>query len=146
MQTDDLYIAIYEDVSPKAEYFQADSIHRNMLTEAMVIAGIGWALTEFSKAFFGGLAKSAAGAVVDKIKVLFGASADNGDRDILLEALDLLRPHLGDLAGATEVERAELQNAISTALQTRGFPEDTADETAKKLFETLTKAAADEAA
>jgi len=146
MQTDDLYIRIYEDVSPKAEYFQADSIHRNMLTEAMVIAGIGWALTEFSKALFGDLAKSAAAAVANKIKELFGTSAENGDRDVLLEALDLLRPHLAEMLDASEVERLQLQKAIADALNARGFPEDTADETAKKLFATLNKAAAEEAA
>ncbi|TAK91657.1 MAG: hypothetical protein EPO09_15810 [Aquabacterium sp.] len=134
MDTDDLYISLYEGFSPTAEYLQADSQHRNLLAEGLIIAGLSFALKAFAEAFFEKLGESAAEATVNGIKRLFKRSEESGDRQALLDGLALMAPYLPHLGAMNAAQRAVYQAAVATALGTRGYPKAVAEQTAAELM------------
>lgn len=134
MDTDDLYISLYEGFSPTAEYLQADSQHRNLLAEGLIIAGLAFALKAFAEAFFEKLGETAAEATVGGIKRLFKQSEDKGDRQALLDGLALMAPYLPHLAAMSADQRAVYQAAVAGTLGTRGYPKAVADQTAAELM------------
>lgn len=134
MDTEDLYISLYEGFSPTAEYLQADSPHRNLLAEGLIIAGLSFALKAFAEAFFEKLGESAADATVSGIKRLFKQSESTGDRQALLDGLALMAPYLPHLGAMNATQRAVYQAAVADALSTRGYPKAVADQTAAELM------------
>jgi hypothetical protein len=140
METEDLYISLYEGFSPTAEYIQADSPHRNFLLEGAIIAGLAFALKAFAESFFESLGEAAAKPVIDRIKARFKKSEESCERDAMLEALELMAPYLKHLAEMTEKQRVVYQSAVTAALGTRGYPPDVADETAAKVMISLVAA------
>lgn len=137
MDTEDLYISLYEGFSPTAEYLQADDAHRNLLAEGLIIAGLSFALKAFAESFFEKLGESAGEAVAGAIKGLFKKSEDKGDRQAMLDGLELMGPYLKHLASMTEAQRGVYQAAVATALGTRGYPQAVADQTAAAVMAKL---------
>ncbi len=68
MDTENLYISLYNRFCPTAEYLQADSRDRNFLLEGIIIAGLALAMHAFAESFFGSLGEAAAKPIIIKIK------------------------------------------------------------------------------
>ena len=113
MDTDDLYLSLYEGFSPTAEYLQADAPHRNFLLEGLIIAGLAFALNAFAEAFFEKLGDAAGEATVNGIKGLFKESEHKGERQPLLDGLALMAPYLPHLRTMTPAQRAVYQGAVA---------------------------------
>lgn len=140
MNTENLYIRLYEDITPTAEYLQADSEHRNFLPEAMVVAGLGVVLSAFCKGLFDTLGKAVGETVLTRIKAAFKTSEETGDRAAMLEGLELLRPFLEHLSKLTPEQRDALRDVVAAALAKRGYPDDVAKRTCAELIASLTAA------
>lgn len=138
MNAEDIYLDLYGEFGPYAEYLQADSRVRNLLPEAMIVAGLGFALTAFAESFFKEIGATVGKAIVEKVKTLFGKTAKTGDRDALIEGLAALEPYLDALKAASAVE-AEVQRRVSAMLETKGFPADTAAAVAAKIIAALSR-------
>jgi len=140
MKTEDLYISLYDDFAPTAEYLQADSRDRFFLVESAIVAGLFFALGAFANAFFGSLGDAAAAPVIDRVKKIFKGADDKPARDAMLEALEIMGPYLKHLADMTSSQRDVYQAAIAAELGSRGYPNDVANETAAKLMKSLVAA------
>jgi hypothetical protein len=136
MDAQDIYLDLYGEFGPFAEYLQADSRVRNLLPEAMIVAGLGFALSAFAESFLKEVGGAAGKAVVEKVKGLFGKTAEAGDRAALIEGLAVLEPYLNALKAASSAE-ADARRAVASMLEKKGFPADTAADAAGQIVETL---------
>lgn len=137
MDTDDLYISLYEGFSPTAEYLQADDRTRHLLAEGLIIAGLSFALKAFAEKFFEKLGESAAESVWGRIKGFFKTSADTGQRQAMLDGLALMGPYLSYLPSMTPAQRAVYADAVADALGARGYPRDIAAQVAADVVARL---------
>lgn len=141
MLHEDLYLDLYDDVAPAAEYFQADSDKRNFMLETAIIAGLGFALLHFAKAFFAALGKAAGENVAARAEAAFATAEARGEREAMLQGLALLTPHLAHLSAADAAQRAVYAATIRMALVAKGFTEDVAERTAEDMFSSILDAA-----
>lgn len=137
VNTEDLYIGLYEDIIPSAEYLQADSEHRNFLPEAVIIAGLGAVLKIFAEKLFETLGDKTAELSFEKIIGIFSSAEKKGDRDAMLEGLELIQPFLENLQKMTSDQQEILRDVIAANLEKRGYPADVAKSTSADLFDRL---------
>jgi hypothetical protein len=142
MDTEDLYISLYEGFSPTAEYLQGDSRNRNLLPEAAILAGLAFALEAFAQSFFGKMGEAAAESTIDAVKAKLKKSEGDVDRKAMLDALELMGPYLKHLADMSDGQRDVYQSAVASALGGRGYPPDVAERTAGKVMASLVTAGA----
>jgi hypothetical protein len=140
MKAEELYVRLYEDFTPTAEYLQADSEHRNFLPETMILAGLAFALGAFVQSFLGALGKATAEGITARVGAAFEKSEKTGDRNAMLDGLALLGPYLQHLSKMSNSQRKVYIDAIAAALADRGYPDDVARQTASELVTSLTEA------
>jgi hypothetical protein len=137
VSTEDLYIGLYEDFAPSAEYLQADSEHRNFLPEALIISGLSAAVGAFAAAFFEKLAENAADGLAERISKIFKKADEKGDREALLEGLELMVPFLSELPTMPSAQRDVIRDVVAANLEKRGYTPEIAKSTSDDLVAKL---------
>ncbi|MFD3486611.1 hypothetical protein [Streptomyces sp. NPDC058665] len=124
MDTESLYLDLYDAVADRAEYTQADSSQRAALTEAVITALTAGALGAFVTGFAQRLAERTSDGLVDRVKGLLHRGAGQGDDDPAqaVEALQLLEAYLPLLRDSTAAQRLEEERWVAVELESRGFP------------------------
>jgi hypothetical protein len=147
IDTENLYLNLYDDIADYAEYLQADWPERNFLPAVLILAALFWCLSAFSSGFLNQLGGAAANAASAKISAIVhhrpqahGSSSKPPDQEEIIRVLEYLRPFLKMLEQSDDEQRHQQEKLLSGELQKLSIPEPEARQLAAKFIAHLREA------
>lgn len=140
IDTESVYLDLYDDFVDQAEYLQSDDENRHLLPAAFIVGGLFWALAAFATGFFNHLGERTADFALAKITSLTHHKSQELTPEQVIELLRTLAPYLPLLEKSNEEERRTQEQWVSSELERNSFPPDTARKLAKAIVDHLRQA------
>lgn len=146
MDSETLYLDLYDAVADYAEYAQSDASARNFLPETIIATltavGVSAFVTGFSQTFGDRLST----AVMGRVKNLLHKSTDpdsdsRKSMEATVESLKILREYLPLLKESTPFQQAQEERWVAQELEGKGFPPHVAAIVANDMMGRLRQAA-----
>ncbi|MEI5031868.1 hypothetical protein RB201_00130 [Streptomyces sp. S1A(2023)] len=123
MDTESLFLDLYDSLADHAEYVQSDSSGRNFLSETAITVLTAATLGAFVTGFAQVVGERITQGTADRVRTLLRRStAEESSTEPAVEALSLLERYLPLLRESTSEQRAAEEEWVARELESRGFP------------------------